>query len=333
MRGFLGFISLLFLTAFLAAAGVLFGLHLYSDTGPLSQEKFVIIAPGSGVSTIAATLDSENVISSPLLFKIAVRLSEKQSKLQAGEYKFERGISMDRVIDKIASGDIFVRQVTIPEGKTSYETVQILKAHDGLEKSETKELSIPDEGSLLPGTYRYQSGDTARAIIEKMRSGMETALNTAWEMRASNLPLNNKQEALILASIIEKETGAPEERRRVAGVFINRLEKGMLLQTDPTVIYGLTEGRHAQDGEGPLNRRLLTRDLRKDTPYNTYMNEGLPPGPICNPGKESIEAALNPERHDYFYFVADGTGGHAFSKTLDEHNRNVAKWRKIRSGQ
>ena len=333
MRGFLGFISLLFLTAFLAAAGVLFGLHLYSDTGPLGEERFVVIPSGSGVSTIAARLDAENVIASPLLFKIAVRLSEQQSKLQAGEYKFEAGIPMDRVINKLANGDIFVRQVTIPEGKTSFETIQILNAHEGLQTPEKEELSIPEEGSLLPGTYRYQSGDTALTVIQKMREDMQDALDSTWASRVANLPLQNKEEALILASIVEKETGVPDERRRVAGVFINRLKKGMLLQTDPTVIYGLTEGRHSQDGTGPLNRRLLTKDLRKDTPYNTYMNEGLPPGPICNPGIEALKAALDPEIHDYYYFVADGTGGHAFSRTLDEHNRNVAKWRKVRAGQ
>jgi len=169
--------------------------------------------------------------------------------------------------------------------------------------------------------------------LARMQADMRETLDAAWGARVEGLPFNTKEEALVLASIIEKETAVADERRKVAGVFVNRLKRGIALQTDPTVIYAITKGKHKNDGKGPLGRRLLRKDLQYDSPYNTYKYPGLPPGPIANPGKASIEAALNPEVHDYIFFVADGTGGHAFGKTLAEHNRNVAKWRKIRAKQ
>jgi UPF0755 protein len=170
-------------------------------------------------------------------------------------------------------------------------------------------------------------------VINRMQASMTKTIDELWEQRSSTLPFTTKEEAIVLASIVEKETGHPEERERVAGVFINRLRKGMALQTDPTVIYAITKGEHKNEGKGPLGRRLLLKDLEIDSPYNTYKNPGLPPGPIANPGRASIKATLNPEEHDYIYFVADGTGGHIFSRTLDEHNRNVREWRKIRREQ
>jgi UPF0755 protein len=191
--------------------------------------------------------------------------------------------------------------------------------------------SIPEEGSLLPETYHYMKTDTRQNVIEQMQAAMKKAQDDLWPTRVPDLPVVNMSEVMVLASIVEKETGVPDERRKVAGVFINRLKRGMPLQSDPTAIYALTKGEIKDDGMGPLGRRLLRKDLEIDSPYNTYKYPGLPPGPICNPGRESIAAVLNPETHNYVYFVADGTGGHVFAETLAEHESNVAKWRKIRA--
>ena len=211
-------------------------------------------------------------------------------------------------------------RIIVAEGTTSWQVVEALKAIDVLE-GEIAE--VPPEGSLAPREYEIQAGDTRASVIEKMKENQSLILAEAWENRAEGVPLETPEEALVLASIIEKETGLPEEREQVASVFANRLKRGMKLQTDPTVIYGITKG------EGVLGRGLKQSELRAETPWNTYVIDGLPPTPIANPGKASIEAAVNPDDTEYLFFVADGTGGHAFAKTLDEHNENVAKWREI----
>ena len=211
-------------------------------------------------------------------------------------------------------------RIAIAEGVTSWQIVEGLKAVDVLDGAAP---AVSAEGTLAPDSYEVRVGDTRASVIDRMSAAQTAILATAWENRADGLPLKSPEEALILASIIEKETGVPEERGQVASVFINRLNRGMKLQTDPTVIYGITKG------EGILGRGLRQSELRRETPWNTYVIEGLPPTPIANPGKASIEAALNPLSTDFVFFVADGTGGHAFAATLDEHNANVAKWRKI----
>ncbi|MHA7849650.1 endolytic transglycosylase MltG [Roseovarius sp.] len=211
-------------------------------------------------------------------------------------------------------------RIAVAEGVTSWQVMQGLAAVDVLE-GEVNE--IPPEGSLAPDSYEVREGDTRASVIERMRTAQDVILAEAWEERQEGLPLDSPFEALILASIIEKETGVAEERGQVASVFVNRLNRGMRLQTDPTVIYGITEG------QGVLGRGLRRSELRAETPWNTYVIDGLPPTPIANPGRASIEAAVNPLSTDYIFFVADGTGGHAFAITLDEHNRNVARWREI----
>ncbi len=211
-------------------------------------------------------------------------------------------------------------RIAVAEGVTSWQIVEGLKAVDVLE-GEVDEA--PPEGSLAPDSYEVRAGDSRAGVIEKMQAKQDVIVAEAWEKRPEDLPINSPDEMLILASIIEKETGVPEERRQVASVFVNRLRAGMRLQTDPTVIYGITEG------EGVLGRGLRQSELRRATPWNTYVIEGLPPTPIANPGRASIEAAVDPAETDFIFFVADGTGGHAFSRTLDEHNRNVARWREI----
>jgi UPF0755 protein len=211
-------------------------------------------------------------------------------------------------------------RIAVAEGVTSWQIIDALKRVDVLEGEITE---VPPEGSLSPDSYEFNNGATRSSIVEKMRGFQDVRLAAAWEARADDIPLANPYEALILASIIEKETGIAEERRKVASVFINRLKRGMKLQTDPTVIYGVTEGR------GVLRRGLRQSELRSETPWNTYIIDGLPPTPIANPGTESLMAAVNPDDTNFIFFVADGTGGHAFAETLDEHNKNVARWRKI----
>ncbi|MGH1399479.1 MAG: endolytic transglycosylase MltG, partial [Alphaproteobacteria bacterium] len=288
----------------------------------------ITIERGSGLNTIAARLEEIGAVSNRYLFIGGVRVMGAQGDLKAGEYALPAGITAKAIAEKLRDHDIIGRFVTVREGLTSFEVARLLNGFEGLSG---EIAATPPEGSLLPETYDYQLNEARSKIIIRMSQAMEEAIAELWPQRAENLPFDTIEEAITLASIIEKETAKADERRTVAGVFINRLRKGMPLQTDPTVIYAITKGQHKNDGKGPLGRRLLRKDLAYDSPYNTYKYSGLPPGPIANPGKASIAAALNPAAHDYIYFVADGTGGHAFAKTLKEHNANAAKWRKIRS--
>lgn len=329
MRFFLGIIVVLVtLGAVLAGVGALYAHRAWTGPGPLQEQANILIPRGSGVSAIATRLEEDGVIASALLFKIAVRLSADAGGLKAGEYDFAAHIPARDVLDKLVRGAVVQRRITVPEGRTSWQVVHMLRAQPELE-GEIE--SIPPEGSLLPETYSFARGTSRSAIIAEMSAAMERTIAEFWPARAEGLPFTTIEEALVLASIVEKETGVADERARIAGVFVNRLRKGMLLQTDPTVIYAITEGQVREDGQGPLGRRLLRKDLEEtDSPYNTYKYPGLPPGPIANPGRAAIEAALNPEAHDYLYFVADGSGGHIFSRTLAEHNRNAADWRRLR---
>jgi len=217
-----------------------------------------------------------------------------------------------------------VRRFTVPEGLTSSQIVTLLREEPAL-SGEIKDE--PAEGSLLPETYHYSWGDSRTDLLKRMQAAMQTAIKTAWDKRSLSLPIDNPKQAMVLASIVEKETSVPQERARVAGVFINRLIANMRLQSDPTVVYALTQGT------GALGRPLNRADWKYESPYNTYLVDGLPPAPIANPGKASIEAVMNPEQHDFVYFVADDSGGHAFARTLAEHNRNVAHWRDVMKQQ
>ncbi len=324
---FLSFLLIILLIIIAVAGAGFIGVKNYFGDGPLAENKLVLIERGSGVSAIANTLKNENIIAQPLVFKLATRVTGSGSKLKAGEYEFPAGISMEKVISLLEAGKTFDRKVTIREGLTNYQVVKLLNAREDMTGVIT---AIPPEGMLLPETYHYTKDQDRQKKINEMAVAMKKTVDELWEGRAEGLPIKTKKEALILASIVEKETAVPSERKKVAGVFINRLNKKMLLQTDPTVIYAITKGKIQDEGKGPLGRRLLRKDLKIDSPYNTYKYAGLPPGPIANPGKASIEAVLNPEKHEYIFFVADGTGGHAFGKTLAEHNKNVANWRKVR---
>jgi UPF0755 protein len=331
MRFLLGsFVFLLTLGIVLVGAGFWWASSEFQRPGPLTESRLFEVPKGSGLSDIAFELKDAGAINHKYVFIFGTRIMGAQAELKAGEYELTPAISGYEIMDKMRKGDVVDRRVTVREGLTSYEVVEILKT---VKELDGDVASIPEEGSLLPQTYDYRLHETRQEIVDRMKADMTKTIDELWPGRDADLPFTTPQEALTLASIVEKETGVPEERKKVAGVFINRLRKGIALQTDPTVIYGITMGKHKNEGLGPLGRRLLTKDLEMDTPYNTYARPGLPPGPIANPGRASIEAVLHPEKHDYIYFVADGTGGHVFAATLDEHNSNVAKWQKIRREQ
>lgn len=319
MRFLYGCLSTLFLLIILLGGSGAYLFYQLQQPSELAEAKTVIIARGSNATGIAQKLEQEGIIKSALLFRIRYYM-QHQPELKAGEYLFAPHLTLGEAISKMSAGDIVKRKFTIPEGRTVGEIVQILNAEQGLSG---RIEPLPAEGSLLPDTYQFTLGDDRNSKIKEMQKAMTETLMTAWAQRDSETPLTGPQQLLTLASIVEKETGIDAERRRVAGVFINRLRKGMMLQSDPTVTYGITLGNR------PLGRQLTANDLRTPTPYNTYTIPALPPGPIANPGKAAIMAAALPERNAYFYFVADGTGGHAFAETLDEHNRNVANWHKI----
>ncbi len=281
----------------------------------------MVVSRGASVNEIARLLHSKNVIANPKLFGAVARVSGVHRRLRAGEYGFDVGVSTRDVLAVLLEGRTTVRKITFAEGITVKEVVEALANTEGLDG---EVASIPLEGTLLPNTYHFSLGDSRTAILKRMENAMAATVAELWNSRTDGLPIRTMREAVILASIVEKETGVASERARVAAVFINRLRKRMRMETDPTVVYGLTEGK------GPLGRALTRRDLKRDHPYNTYRIFGLPPGPICNPGRDALAAVMNPLETDELYFVADGTGGHAFARTLAAHNRNVAKWRKIR---
>ncbi len=292
-------------------------------SGPLLNVTNVVVPKGASLKTVAEELSRAGVIDKPWLFRIMARINGLAKHLKAGEYQFMPGISLQAAMDKIARGEVFFRRITIPEGLTSGQIMYLIANYPDLEGEIDLDVK---EGELLPETYSFELGASRNSIILQARTAMQKALEEVWASRDSSLPLKDVNELLTLASIIEKETGVPEERPLVASVFLNRLKKGMRLQTDPTVIYAITEG------ETSFGRSLKRADLKIDSPYNTYLNYGLPPGPICNPGREALMAAARPQQSDYLYFVADGKGGHRFARSLNEHNRNVKAWvRSIRN--
>ncbi|MAO54701.1 MAG: aminodeoxychorismate lyase [Rhodospirillaceae bacterium] len=311
---------------FIVVADVLFGGWIWfqnkvSGPGPHQTDQVVLVPPGSGIQSIAQTLVDQGVIESDWVFRLAARIKQADRSLKSGEFTIPAKASIYEVLTVLTKGETVSRSFTVPEGLTVVEALAIVDKAEGLMGPLPP---APDEGHLLPETYHYAYYDTKVQAVRRMEKALDAALEKAWTGRSEGLPLNSPEEALVLASIVEKETGVAAERPRVAGVFINRLKRGMKLQSDPTVIYGITRG------EQPLDRELTRADLDGATAYNTYVISGLPPTPIANVGQAAIEAVMHPEETDALYFVADGTGGHAFSKTLNEHNRNVAKWRKFK---
>lgn len=313
--------KLLLLILLMGSAATVF-LYDYAINQPLkiSEDTLFLVNKGDSLNKIAQSLQDKGLVKDKHIFILFSKINRIYPQIKAGEYLFNGEFSVKQTAEKLSSGKVYLRKVTFPEGLTSTEIAKILHKDNFLSKDE---FAAPAEGSILPETYAYMRGDSPEKIIKQAQKAMQNVLEQAWQERDPNLPLQSKEELLILASIVEKETGIGMERAQVASVFVNRLRLGMLLQTDPTVIYALTNGKE------DLNRPLTRKDLSIDSPYNTYKYAGLPPTPICNPGKDAIYAAAHPSETPYLYFVASGNGGHNFATTLSEHNENVRKWREL----
>lgn len=298
--------------------------HQFETAGPLAVSRVVTIPKGEGRIEIATRLEREGAISNRWTFianyLLRNALGSKPFELKAGDYEIKKGASMAQIMETLTQGRGVLSKITIPEGLTSRQIIERLREEDELVGDITE---VPPEGTLLPDTYRFSKGMERRELVERMQNEMQRFLSVAWERRQPSLPIATPEDAIIFASIVEKETGRADERGRVAAVFMNRLRKGMRLQSDPTVIYGIA------GGQGSLGRSITRADLDTKTSHNTYQIGGLPPTPICNPGRSAIEASLNPPATTDLFFVADGTGGHTFSDTLKEHNAAVGNWRKI----
>ncbi len=302
-----------------AVGGALYlGKQRFESPGPLTEDKIVNIPRGLGIRDIAELLVREGVIDQPWVFIGGVLVLKARGDLKHGEYQFTKNASLADVVTTIVENKEVQHALTIPEGLTSEQIVAKLLENDAL-SGQIKE--IPREGTLLPETYKFTRGMVREQIIQRMQHAHRQLLAEVWEHRNPEIPIKTPEQLVTLASIVEKETGKPEERSRVAAVFINRLKSKMRLQSDPTIIYGLTGGK------GALGRPILKSEIEQPTPYNTYVIDGLPPGPIANPGRASLEAAANPARTKDLYFVADGTGAHVFSENYDQHQKNVARLR------
>jgi UPF0755 protein len=319
MKPWMKIVAAVTLLAGLIAGGLAWeGHRRFTAPGPLAKPVTVIIPKGSGTELIAQSLEGAGVISSRTVFAIGVKL--RRATLKAGEYAFPAQVSPEEAVRIIADGKVVIHKLTVAEGLTVRQVLDLVKEADFLSGPVTRK---PAEGRLLPETWHMVRDETRDDVLARMEKAMSQTLDVLWVARAPGLPLKSKEEALILASMVERETGIEAERTKVAAVFYNRLAKGMRLQSDPTVIYGVS------DGLGELDHPLTRAELQAGHPWNTYTIDGLPKTPIANPGRASLEAVLHPAKSDALYFVADGTGGHAFARTLDEHNANVARWRKI----
>ena len=313
-----GLVTMLGLVALVVVLGATW---LYQGPGPAARSgevTNVVLRRGASLPEIAGALEQAGVIRSSSIFLTAAQTTGAARKLKAGEYEFASHASLRQVLNKIRDGKIVRHHVTIAEGLTSDMVVDILMRAPEL----TGTVPTPPEGSVLPETYQVQRGEDRAAVLQRMMDDRDALLDKLWAERQAGLPFATKEQAVTMASIVEKETGLARERPHVAAVFINRLRQGIRLGSDPTIIYGLTRGR-------PLGRGILLSELQRQTPYNTYLIEGLPPTPIANPGKAALEAVLNPLNSNDLYFVADGTGGHVFASTYADHERNVAKWRQV----
>ena len=320
MKRFRKLLVLLFLMITLGASLCVWISHQFASPLLIAKPVELVIPKGVGLNKVAHLLYEKNVITNARLFILYGRLYRISSLLKAGEYNFFGEMTLIDVARKLTEGDVIVRTITIPEGKSLAEIKQILNANPYL----VGDISIGlKEGDVLPETYHFSRGESRNSILKKAKQAMQIELQKIFKDRDPNIPIHSEKELLVLASIVEKETGLPSERGKVASVFVNRLNIGMKLQTDPTVIYAVT------NGQMNLKRPLYRKDLAFDSPYNTYLYAGLPPTPICSPGKDALYAAAHPEKTKYLYFVADGvSGGHRFARTLTEHNKNVVLYRR-----
>jgi UPF0755 protein len=292
----------------------------WASSGPTDRPQTLIVEQGASLGRVAGELEKLGVIpGSARTYRAMARLFGSGDPVQAGEFEIPPGMSGAKVLDLLQHGQPVQRLVTVPEGMPSILVWEKLMQ----QKLLTGDVVVPEEGSVLPDSYSFKRGESRTAVLKRMQDAMTKQLDALWAKRKPNSVVNSKREAIILASVVEKETGKPSERRMVAGVYSNRLRQGIKLDADPTVIYPITKGK-------PLGRRILRSELNADNGYNTYAMAGLPAGPIANPGRESIAAVLDPAPTQALFFVADGTGGHVFANTLSEHNANVRKWYAIR---
>ncbi len=317
-------LSVFVLVAIAAGAALVFGKQRFDAPGPLPENHIVNIPRGSGIHDIADVLVSEGVIDQPWVFVGGVFVLKAREDLKAGEYQFKAHASLRDVVATIVEGRVVTHQFTMPEGLTSEQIVARL-LDDPVLVGNIKE--VPREGSLLPDTYNFTRGVTREQMIQRMQQAQQHLLKEVWDRHSPDLPIKTPDQLVVLASLVEKETAKPEERTRIAAVFVNRLKQKMRLQSDPTIIYGLVGGK------GTLGRPIMKSEIEQPTAYNTYQIDGLPPGPIANPGRASLEAAANPARTRELYFVADGTGGHAFAETYEQHQKNVARLRSLEGDQ
>ncbi len=299
-----------------------YGKSVFETEGPLANAATYLIKEGQSVDQIARGLESRGIITDQLVFKLGVRAYEAQRQMKAGEYAFKPAMSMREVMETIRQGKGVVYKVAFPEGLTTEKMFERLAADQVLVGDMPQ---MPGEGTLMPDTYPFQRGTTRSEVVEQMQRNQAEFLAEVWDRRDKDLPISTPEELVILASIVEKETGRADERPHVASVFINRLRRGMRLQSDPTILYGLFGGAGR-----PSGRPIYRSDIDKPTPYNTYVIERLPPGPIGNPGRAALSAVANPSVTEDLFFVADGTGGHVFARTLSEHQANVVRWRIIK---
>jgi UPF0755 protein len=299
--------------------GALVATNMWAGAGPSDKPLAVVVPDGASLARAATELEKAGAIRSASRFRLFARVFGGGGSIKAGEYAIPAGASQSDILTLLEEGKVRQRLVAVPEGYPSVLVHDAVARADGL----TGDVAVPREGSVLPDSYAYQRGDTRAAVVARMQKAMRDYLATAWAKRKPGIAVTTPEQAIILASIVEKETGKPAERRTVAAVYGNRLRIGMPLQADPTVIYPITKGR-------PLGRRIRVSELRAKNGYNTYASAGLPAGPIANPGRASIDAVLDPAPSRALYFVADGTGGHVFADTLPQHNANVQKWYAIR---
>jgi UPF0755 protein len=315
-----GLFSFILIASVLAIGAFGFAMIQARKPGPLEADKVVVITREDDGGSIPEQLAHAGIIESPLWFNLTLLLDGNRGKLKRGEYLFKDHVSLRDVEDVLISGKVLLHKVTVPEGLTSDQVVQRLRDNDVF-VGDIKE--VPREGSILPETYEFERGVPRAKVLSVMETAQAKAVDEIWKKRAPDLPIRSPGELVTLASIVEKETGKADERAHVAGVFINRLQKRIKLESDPTIVYGLVGGK------GTLGHSISKSELLQATPYNTYIIEGLPPGPIANPGKAAMEAVANPAHTQDLFFVADGTGGHAFAETLDQHQKNVLRWRQI----
>jgi len=319
-------VTLVLLVIVGAGLALYFGKQAFNEPGPSANADTFLVKPNTGVQDIADQLERRGLISDARVFRLGVRAYDNDQSLKAGEYEIKPQASMHEIMDLLKSGKSVMYSLTVPEGMTVEQAFQRVAAQDALTGDMPSVL--PTEGSLAADTLRFTRGATRQQMIDKLLADQKELVAEIWARRSPDLPLANEQEFVTLASIVEKETSKSTERSRIASVFLNRLEKGMRLQSDPTIIYGLFGGKGK-----PADRPIYQSDIDKPTPYNTYTINGLPPTPIANPGRAALEAVANPSKTDDLYFVADGTGGHVFAATLDEHNENVARYRAFQKKQ